>query len=224
MQDGSSRPARLGSVGTSTMASSSLLVHRRNGMSSCFVWVALVCLWVMAVPEVHALSNKNAAAASTTTTLIQVCQNKDCCKRFARSTSSSLVEIMENLVPPCSSTTDIRVEASGCLSQCDKGPNVQIITTPKMGDSSRPQIHFGVMDVIAAASILELSLPDNFEVPSKLLAATDLLMQANEESPIRPTPPCLDWCYMQPTTTSTDSPCFGYASQVFTLCLYAIRG
>jgi hypothetical protein len=165
------------------MASSSLLVRRRNGMSSSlsslFVWAALVCLWVMAVPEVHALSNKNAAAS---TTLIQVCQNKDCCKRFARSTSSSLVEIMENLVPPCSSTTDIRVEASGCLSQCDKGPNVQIITTPKMGSggSSRPQIHFGVTDVISAASILELSLPDNFDVPSKLLAATDLLTQANE--------------------------------------------
>jgi hypothetical protein len=74
------------------------------------------------------------------------------------------------------------------------------------------------------------------------LAATDCLMQANEgethsirtpllwlclfhcyyfswlhflESPIRPTPPCLHWCYMQPTATSTDSPCFGYASQVF---------
>jgi hypothetical protein len=169
-------------MGTSTMASSSLLVCRRNSMSSSssFVWLALVCLWVMAVPVVHALSNKNAAApASTTTTLIQVCQNKDCCKRLARSTSSSLVEIMENLMPPSSSftTTAIRVEASGCLSQCDKGPNVQIT---KVGDSSRPQIHFGVTDVIAAASILELSLPDNFEVPSKLLAATDCLMQANE--------------------------------------------
>lgn len=85
-------------------------------------------------------------------TTIQVCQNKDCCKRFQGSTN--LVHTLENL-GLC------RVETTGCLSHCDKGPNVCINDRTIHGIRT-------VEDAIDTAQSVA-------EVPTKLVAAVNVM-------------------------------------------------
>ena len=53
--------------------------------------------------------------------VVRVCRNKHCCKR----TNVDVLQTMHNLIDK---NNDILVEPSGCLSNCDKGPNVEIRT------------------------------------------------------------------------------------------------
>ena len=55
--------------------------------------------------------------------VVRVCQNKHCCKRA----NGNVLQTMHNLIDTVGDD-NIAVEASGCLSQCDKGPNVEITT------------------------------------------------------------------------------------------------
>jgi hypothetical protein len=87
---------------------------------NALVWSLLSLL----VPTYRALS------------VIKVCQNKDCCRNFQG--KSSLVEILQDLTdaPPAvaadssggadGSPSLYQVQATGCLSKCDLGPNVCI--------------------------------------------------------------------------------------------------
>jgi hypothetical protein len=121
----------------------------------------------------------NTAVAALT--IIQVCQNKDCCKRY-KTQSMNLVHTINNLLPPSSiqvqgSSDDIivRVEATGCLSQCDKGPNVAIM---QQDNDSKEQptiiIHNDICDHFSAAAILPI------EPPPLLLTAVSVMEKAEK--------------------------------------------
>jgi hypothetical protein len=55
--------------------------------------------------------------------VVRVCQNKHCCKRA----NGNVLQTMHNLIDTAGDD-NVVVEASGCLSQCDNGPNVEITT------------------------------------------------------------------------------------------------
>ena len=67
--------------------------------------------------SVSAASSNNQATTNKMT--LQVCQNKDCCQNYQG--SINLVRTMTDLLLP---SANVRIEESGCLSKCDKGPNV----------------------------------------------------------------------------------------------------
>lgn len=110
------------------------------------------------------------SALSSSPTRIQVCQNKDCCKRFeASKTSTNLVQTIRQLLMD----DDIAVESSGCLSHCDKGPNVAIKT------SKAEVVENGITGAPGAAAALELNL-DDFKIHPTLLAAQKVMNQASQ--------------------------------------------
>lgn len=106
------------------------------------------------------------SALSLTTPKIQVCQNKNCVRNFGSTTSSyfyTLPQILQDLSPL------IEVESTGCLSKCDKGPNMQLT-------SSSVVLH-GVKDHIqAAAALEELGL----QVSVQNMAAIAVLEKADQ--------------------------------------------
>ena len=99
---------------------------------------------------------------------IEVCQNKHCCRNFVH---GSLPQVLSDLT----SGTSIEVEETGCLSRCDKGPNLRVTVA---GDSSRMEEQYylqGVKDHIRVATEL-----DGFgvTVPSKFVAACTVMEKA----------------------------------------------
>ena len=104
-------------------------------------------------------------------TTIQVCQNKDCCQRF-EGQSMDLVRTLYDLLPP-SSQADIDIEATGCLSQCGKGPNMSV----KRPNEKELLVH-GVRDATMAATELELSC--SLTTHPTLLAAVKVLEKAEK--------------------------------------------
>jgi hypothetical protein len=109
------------------------------------------------------LTVSNMVAALT----IQVCQNKDCCKRY-KTQSMNLVHTIYNLLPPSS---DIHVEATGCLSQCQKGPNIAII---KDNSQEEPTIYNDISDHFCAAAVLPI------DPPPTLLTAVSVMEKAEK--------------------------------------------
>jgi NADH:ubiquinone oxidoreductase subunit E len=104
--------------------------------------------------------------ASSLTVKIQVCQNKDCCRNFGSKTSSSfynLPQVIHDL------TSEVEVESTGCLSKCDKGPNMQI--------GRSPEILHRVKDHIQAAAALD-SL--GIVIPVQNMAAIAVLENASQ--------------------------------------------
>lgn len=115
----------------------------------------------------NALCGLRATTTPTRMTVVQVCQNKDCCRRF-QSLSSSLVQVLQDLTnttttattttaersttttspssSPSSSVIGVRIEATGCRSQCDLGPNVQI---------NHDQIISGILSPLHAVALLQ---------------------------------------------------------------------
>jgi predicted metal-binding protein len=75
---------------------------------------ARLLLWLLlhVVRYSHALS------------VIKVCQNKDCCRNFQG--KSSLVQVLQDLTDEDATESSFTVQATGCLSKCDLGPNVCI--------------------------------------------------------------------------------------------------
>jgi NADH:ubiquinone oxidoreductase subunit E len=105
---------------------------------------------------------------------IQVCQNKHCCQNYAKANhhivtstpaGNDLVQTMRQLVPQAT------VKASGCLSQCDYGPNIQIAT------GKEESIHNQIFTPEAAAAALELS---GVEVDMTLITAVKVMAQAEK--------------------------------------------
>ena len=103
-------------------------------------------------------------------TSIQVCQNKDCCQRFEGSTN--LVRTLYDLLPP-STAKDVKIESSGCLSQCGKGPNMSVQKNGK----EKILVH-GVKDAASAAVELELSC--SITPNPTLLAAVNVMEKAQK--------------------------------------------
>jgi (2Fe-2S) ferredoxin len=100
---------------------------------------------------------------------IQVCQNKDCCKRY-KMQSMNLVHTIYNLLPP-SSDRKIHVESTGCLSQCEKGPNIAF---KQDNNKEEPTIYNGICDHFSAAAVLPI-VP-----PATLLAAVSVMEKAEK--------------------------------------------
>eukprot|EP00547_Thalassionema_nitzschioides_P003410 CAMPEP_0194200182 /NCGR_PEP_ID=MMETSP0156-20130528/900_1 /TAXON_ID=33649 /ORGANISM="Thalassionema nitzschioides, Strain L26-B" /LENGTH=223 /DNA_ID=CAMNT_0038925149 /DNA_START=90 /DNA_END=761 /DNA_ORIENTATION=- len=71
---------------------------------------------------------------------IQVCQNKNCCRRFTGK-AADLVQTLRQI------TTGYEIESTGCLSQCDNGPNICIDGT----------VENGIDSAAVAAAVLEIN-------------------------------------------------------------------
>ncbi|CAJ1919974.1 unnamed protein product [Cylindrotheca closterium] len=89
---------------------------------------------------------------------VRVCQNKYCKKRYA-----NLKQCVSQLLP------EAKVESSGCLSQCNDGPNIEVES------GGHATILNGIQDVTTAAILLEQNT--EMSVPKILLAASKILEQ-----------------------------------------------
>jgi len=132
--------------------------HAKARMTPAWKMPALLLL--SCLPSVFSLSSPNKL------TRIEVCQNKNCCRNFQLS-GTALPQILSDLA----SNEGIEIEVTGCLSRCDKGPNVRISLT---GDE---QYYLqGVKDQVQVATELDFL---GVEVPSKFLAACSVLQKAH---------------------------------------------
>ena len=90
---------------------------------------------------------------------IQVCQNKDCCKRY-----QGRIDLLQTIHD---FNLDAKVESSGCLSHCGQGPNIEI----------DGQVVHEITNAATAAVQLDLALGK--AIPKLLLAAVQVLERAN---------------------------------------------
>jgi hypothetical protein len=102
---------------------------------------------------------------------IQVCQNKDCCKRWQQSyPSTTLPDILRDLLEP---SRLVDVKTTGCLSQCDKGPNIVFKARGKQ------KLVQGLDSISLLIEALEKEFGKGI-VPPKLIAACRVLGKAHE--------------------------------------------
>lgn len=103
--------------------------------------------------------------------VIRVCQNKHCCKR----TTADVLQTMHNLVG--TGDGDVVVEASGCLSHCDKGPNMEVTTSDGtivlQGMTDAQTCAFQLKEALSSSS----SFPP---VPKILIAASNVIEQSEQ--------------------------------------------
>mmetsp|Transcript_54617 Transcript_54617/g.132647 ORF Transcript_54617/g.132647 Transcript_54617/m.132647 type:complete len:410 (+) Transcript_54617:38-1267(+) len=93
----------------------------------------------------HSHKTPPQTATTTKTTTIRVCQNKHCRKRAQQKDILQTVHNLLDLPPSTSSTSSssstcgvVDIVSSGCLSECDKGPNleVEVEVSETHGDST----------------------------------------------------------------------------------------
>lgn len=115
--------------------------------------------------------------ASRPTCTVRVCQNKDCRGRYPSSAAAgeTLVRTFDDLLAP-SEDGRVLIEASECLGQCGRGPNVAVRLDG--GRSGPEKMYFGVTDPQTAAAVLEVSC--DYDVPTMLLAASDVIARAGK--------------------------------------------
>ena len=102
---------------------------------------------------VQALSSSSKSSLSSSTSKIRVCQNKHCMKKYPQ-----LHQTLSILV-------NQPVEVSGCLSHCEKGPNVQLqggcgggASPTSVGDNNDPTgsvLLHGMVNVATVVDQLE---------------------------------------------------------------------
>jgi (2Fe-2S) ferredoxin len=90
---------------------------------------------------------------------IQVCQSKDCCKRY-----QGRIDLFQTIHD---FNLDAKVESSGCLSHCGQGPNIEI----------DGQLFHEITNAATAAVQLEMTLGK--AIPKLLLAAVQVLERAD---------------------------------------------
>ena len=142
---------------------------------ACFV----VCLMAAIATGSVALSSSRQRIHT-----IQVCQNKDCCQRFT-GRASNLVETLRQITY---NTNDVvNIESTGCLSHCDKGPNVRIFLQTVQEQTTRGTttkeeiLQHGINSANAAAAVLELvGGTDGLKIHPTLLAAWKVMEQAHQ--------------------------------------------
>jgi hypothetical protein len=123
-----------------------------------------ICAVLSVLPAAAAFSFGNRSADPK----VKVCQNKDCCRQWTF--QQSLPETLQDLLPP---DAKLDIEATSCLNQCGKGPNL----TLHKADRSQVQLS-GVSGPMHLAEELE----EHFEVrvPSKLVAAVTVMEKAKK--------------------------------------------
>ena len=128
-------------------------------------------------------SNKKVTTTTTATTIVQVCQHKDCCKRYGG--TIDLVQTLTDLLPP---HVPIIVESTGCLSECHRGPNLRVISSNNNGGpkENNPFIH-DVSNAAMAAIQLEQIIQQS--IPKLLLAAVQVMEKAQGKRNPPPPPP-----------------------------------
>lgn len=109
-----------------------------------------------------------ATGTSGLQTNVQVCTNKDCCKRF-QGKSMTLVQTVYDLIPPAD-LDQVTIEPSGCLSNCGKGPNICIQS------GEQEVVVNGVLTAASAAA--ELDLSEQLSTHPTLLAAVNVMEKA----------------------------------------------
>ena len=140
---------------------------RQRPSLASLVPLVSACLVANSSPAV-AFSGKSTSSPQH---IVKICQNKDCRKRFSpRAPDGSLVDTIRDLMP--SSSNDIVVESSGCLSQCGKGPNICVLRA----DSGKERLFFGVDSASTAAAILDVSC--DYDAPVDLILAADKISKA----------------------------------------------
>mmetsp|Transcript_22580 Transcript_22580/g.62840 ORF Transcript_22580/g.62840 Transcript_22580/m.62840 type:complete len:292 (+) Transcript_22580:190-1065(+) len=102
--------------------------------------------------------------------VVRVCQNKHCCKRA----NTDVLQTIHNLVGT-GGDGSVVVEASGCLSHCDKGPNMEVQTRDGttvlqgMTDAQTCALQFG--EVSSSSPLFP-------PVPKILIAASKVMEQS----------------------------------------------
>ena len=123
---------------------------------------------LVAPTAVLAFSGKTSSSPNH---ILKICQNKDCRKRFSpRAPDGSLVDTIQDLLP--SSSDDIAIEPSGCLSQCGKGPNMCVVEAT----TGKERLFFGVDSASTAAAILDVAC--DYDPPVDLILAADKISKA----------------------------------------------
>ena len=110
---------------------------------------------------------------STTITRIQVCQNKDCCQRF-QGRAANLVQTLRQIITTTEAERLPIIESTGCLSHCDKGPNIRMVMSNGMD-----VVEHGVDSAHAAAAVLEL-IDSDLKIHPTMLAAWKVMEQAHQ--------------------------------------------
>jgi len=92
-------------------------------------------------------------ATITKTTTMRVCQNKHCRKRAQQKDILQTVHNLLDLPPSPSKSSSsssscgvVNVVSSGCLSECDKGPNIEVEVSETHGDSPKKILLHGMKD------------------------------------------------------------------------------
>jgi hypothetical protein len=103
-------------------------------------------------------------------TRIEACENKDCCRNFGL-VGSSLPQILRDLTD-----SKIEVETTGCLSQCEHGPNMRVSLQSNKGKEEQNDLQ-GIKDHIRVAAELDAL---GVTVPPKFVAACTVLEKAHQ--------------------------------------------
>lgn len=136
-------------------------------------------------------SSSNSGNSRSRIHTIQVCQNKDCCQRFT-GRASNLVQTLRQIT--YNQKEVVNIESTGCLSHCDKGPNMRILvqhqeqhptkrgtTTTTRSHTDDEIVQHGIQSAHAAAAVLELvSGTEEFKIHPTLLAAWKVMEQAHQ--------------------------------------------
>jgi len=107
---------------------------------------------------------------------IKICQNKGCVKNFPSKYDGGLPQTIADLTLPSSTSTSTTptIETTGCLSQCQNGPNLQI----------NDRVFGRVDDIGMTAAILEVGADMNMDGKEMglLMAAVEGMAKAQQQS------------------------------------------
>lgn len=111
-------------------------------------------------------------------TKIQVCRNKHCSKQG----SNDVLNYFPILTDASSSSSLqknslFEIEATGCISECGKGPNLRVVVKD---EETKSTIFTGVKDADDCAEVLTSFC--NFSVPPLLIAACNIMKRSDQST------------------------------------------
>jgi hypothetical protein len=141
-----------------------IFLLKKHGMVMVASALALLT-WLILPVEVDGLSQ-----------VIQVCQNKDCCRRFQRNTVSlpdTFHQLLDSAHSGSNSNQEILVESTGCLGLCGEGPNVGYIDR-----DPKSVVYAGAIER-ASDAVQYLQGTVGIHVPKELIATVKVLDKAS---------------------------------------------
>lgn len=175
------------------MASCALSIRRRKATNDRLSRLSVVqlwwWLWLLEINPMQHLPHVlgwSARSRDREIARIQVCQNKHCKRNFVYLPQGTITlpEILQDLLScsaPDGSGGDHSVEVvtTGCLSQCDRGPNIEITTRSNDGRGSEQQSYLchGIQDHFQAAAELEML---GFPVLPQIIATYSVFVKAQK--------------------------------------------